>query len=70
MTLEAIQREALQLPIEQRGALISELLKTLGEPSFCGGDEEVAERVREIESGEVENISHEELLSRLKDVPR
>jgi len=49
------------LPIEQRASLASFILHSLPDPDYDVPDEEVAERVRQIKSGEVGTISMEEL---------
>ncbi|MEZ5301646.1 MAG: hypothetical protein R3F11_13490 [Verrucomicrobiales bacterium] len=70
MTLEEIHREASLLSPRERGDLAFRLIDSLGSPKLAGGDEEVARRIMEIESGEVEDISHAELIARLKIRPR
>jgi hypothetical protein len=46
--------------------LIVDLLATLHHPDYDVSDEEVAKRVEETESGEVEDISFEELKAGLR----
>ena len=70
MTVDEIQKEAVRLPLGERGDLVSRLISTLGQPSYDVDDKEVARRVDDLESGRVEDISHTELLSRLKYIPR
>ncbi len=70
MTAEEIRIEAERRPLRERGALISRLILSLGDPAYDVDDEEVSLRVRETESREVEDISHEELLARLKHLPK
>jgi hypothetical protein len=61
MSVEELRREAERLPESERGQLIAELLSTLNDQDYDVSDEEVARRVAETESGEVEDISLEEL---------
>jgi hypothetical protein len=61
MSVEELRREAERLPESERGQLIAELLSTLDYQDYDVSDEEVARRVAETESGEVEDISLEEL---------
>lgn len=68
MNMDELEAEAVRLPLNQRSDLVGKLLSSLGAPTF--GDEEVMERVEQLESGEVQDISHEELLSRLKHLPK
>jgi hypothetical protein len=68
MTAEEIQEEAVRLPLDQRSDLVSRLISTLGPPSYDVDDQEVGRRIEDLESGRVEDISHNELLSRLKHV--
>lgn len=69
MTIDEIEEQVERLPASDRGALISRLIASLGRPTNDVGDEEVMRRVEELESGEVEDISHEELLLRMKHAP-
>jgi len=61
MTLEEIRREARQLRDNERGTLIADLLATFAPPLYDVTDEEVAARVAETDSGEIEDISYEAL---------
>lgn len=61
MSVEELRREAERLPESERGQLIAELLSTLDYQDYDVSDGEVARRVAETESGEVEDISLEEL---------
>ena len=62
MTTSADFKEmAATLPVEQRASLASFLIHTLPEPDYDVSDEEVAERIRQSESGEVAMISMAEL---------
>lgn len=53
--------QAAALPVEQRASLASFLLYSLPNPNYDVSDEEVAERVRQTKSGEIETISMDEL---------
>jgi hypothetical protein len=66
MTLSEIEREAADLPERDRARLICKLLDTLPVSESEISDEEVAERERELESGAVEAISHEEFVRRVR----
>ena len=61
MSLAEIEKQAAALPVEERAALASFLLHSLPEPDHDVSDEEVAERVRQVKTGEVDLISFEEL---------
>ncbi|MEK7950872.1 addiction module protein [Luteolibacter soli] len=61
MSLAEIEKQAAALPVEERAALASFLLHSLPEPDHDVSDEEVAERVRQVNAGEVELISFDEL---------
>ncbi len=66
MTVEELRREAQRLPENERGLLVADLLATFGVPPYDVSDEEVSQRVAETESGEVEDISFEELRLRVE----
>lgn len=66
MNVEEICEEANKLSVAERGELISRLIQELGQPEYDVGDEEVSLRVDETGSGTVEDISQDELISRLK----
>jgi hypothetical protein len=56
-----IKKQTAALPVEQRASLASFLLHSLPEPDYDVSDEEVAERLRQLKSGEVSTISMTEL---------
>ncbi len=56
-----IKKQTAALPIEQRASLASFLLHSLPEPDYDVSDEEVAERLRQLKSGEVSTISMTQL---------
>ena len=64
MKLAEIEQEALALSDQERATLAAKLLHTLP-PLFTDvSDDEVERREREMESGEVTAISHEEFVQR------
>ncbi len=68
--LEHIRADALNLPPMERRKLIHELVDSLSDD----GDEqltgawvaEIARRIREVEEGKVECVSHEEVMSKAR----
>ncbi len=64
--LQAIQKEIIVLPEEDRAALVTVLLSTLGGPSYDVSDEEVARRDEEMEAGTETGISHAEFVTGLR----
>lgn len=60
MKLAEIQQEALALPERERASLTAKLLDTLALPDADVSDAEVKRRERELESGQVAPVSHEE----------
>ena len=66
MSIEELKQEATRLPEAERGQLIVDLLAAPHHPDYDVSDEEVANRVEETESGEVEDISFEELKAGLR----
>jgi hypothetical protein len=61
VNLEEFKEQAAALPVEQRASLASFLLHSLPEPGYDVSNEEVAERLRQMKSGEVSTISMGEL---------
>jgi hypothetical protein len=70
VTLEELRREAKELPEKDRGTLVAELLATFHPPDYDVSDAQVAQRVEELETGAVEDISLEELQSRVDHARR
>ena len=66
MTLSQIQQEAVALTERQRVDLLRTLLDTLPPSGTDVSDEDVAARERELESGQVEPLSHEEFARRVQ----
>ncbi len=60
-SLALFKEQVAALPVEQRASLASFLLHSLPEPDFDVSDDDVAERARQLKSGEVASISMEEL---------
>jgi len=67
MKLMEIEQEALALPDRDRASLAAKLLETLPPPGTDVSDEEVEQREREMESGQVTAISHEEFVRRVRE---
>lgn len=65
VSIAEFKEQAAALPVEQRASLASFLLHSLPEPDYDVSDDEVAERVRQLKSGEVEPISMEDLRQRV-----
>jgi Ca2+-binding EF-hand superfamily protein len=61
ISLAEFKEQAAALSVEQRASLASFLLHSLPEPGYDVSDEEVAERLRQMKSGEVGSISMDEL---------
>ena len=66
MGLPEIQRHALALPEGDRASLTAALLETLPPPGMDISDDEVANRERELDSAEIEAISHDEFTRRVQ----
>jgi Glu-tRNA(Gln) amidotransferase subunit E-like FAD-binding protein len=60
-TVDSIVSQASELSDRERAAIVERLLEGLPTPNYDVSDEEVQERRRELESGEVEDISLAEL---------
>ncbi|MGD1084208.1 MAG: addiction module protein [Verrucomicrobiota bacterium] len=67
MKIEEIEQEALALPDRDRASLVAKLLDTLPPPETDVSDEEVDQREREMESGQVTAISHQEFVRRVQE---
>ena len=67
MKLAELEQEALALPERERASLAAKLLDTLSRGETDVSDEEVDRRERELDSGEVAAISHEEFVRRVQE---
>jgi putative addiction module component (TIGR02574 family) len=67
MKLAEIEQDALALPEDERASLAAKLLDTLPPPGTDVSDEEVERRERELDSGQVAAISHEEFVRRIQE---
>jgi Ca2+-binding EF-hand superfamily protein len=67
MKLMEIEQEALALPDRDRALLVAKLLDTLPPPGTDVSDEEVEQREREMDSGQVAAISHQEFVRRVQE---
>jgi putative addiction module component (TIGR02574 family) len=73
MSIEQLAAEALRLPAKERAMLAESLWESLADPflapTSADDSEAVAlalERERQLETGEVQPLSHEELMARLR----
>ncbi len=73
MSIEQIAAEALRLPPRERATLAASLWESLGDPfevaAWTDDTEAVAlalERDRQLETGEVQPVSHEQMMARLR----
>ena len=64
-TLVEVQKEANQLSVEDRAGLIAHLIHSLPNPPLGADDEEVLRREAEMDSGQVQPISHEEFIAQV-----
>ena len=69
MTVSDLIKEAEALPVPERGQLLTSLLSGLPFQTPQGMDDRVEKRRREMDSGEVADISFDELAAGL-DLPR
>lgn len=73
MSIEQIAAEALRLPPKERAMLAESLWESLGDPFKAAASADEAEAIalaaardRELESGDVQSVSHEEMMARLR----
>ena len=73
MSIDQIAAEALRLPPQERALLAESLWESLADPfevAAVADDAEIValaiERERQIEAGEVQPVSHEEMMARLR----
>jgi hypothetical protein len=62
-----IEQEALALPDRDRASLAAKLLDTLPPPGTDVSDEEVEQREREMDLGQVAAIPHQEFIRRVRE---
>jgi hypothetical protein len=67
MKLAEIEQEALALPDRDRASLAAKLLDTLPPPGTDVSDEEVEQREREMDLGQVTAISHQEFVRHVQE---
>ena len=65
MTLQEIRSEATSLCDLDKGKLVTDLLSMITPSQYWVTDEEALERVRQLETGEVKEISFDELKRRI-----
>jgi hypothetical protein len=70
MNLAEIEQEALALSERERASLAAKFLDTLPPPGTDVSDDKVEQRERELESGQVAAISHEEFVRRVEQILR
>ncbi len=70
MKLAEIEQEALALPDGERASLAARLLDTLPPAGIGVSDDEVKQRERELESGKVVPITHDEFVRRVQQERR
>ena len=70
MKLQDIEREALVLSEVDRASLVLSLMETLVAPGSDVDDREVLRRDAQLEAGEVSEITHEEFVSRVRNIRR
>ena len=61
VTLAEIQEQVASLPEKERAMLATFILENLSEPDYKVTDEEVAERARQMQNGDVRMLSMAEL---------
>lgn len=65
MTIDQIREHVVQLSDPEKGLLAGDILASMAPPEYDVSDEEALERTRELESGEVKDISFDELKRRV-----
>lgn len=66
MKVEEIEREAMALTESERATLVTRLLDTLPPAGTDISDEEVEQREKDLASGKVSAISHDEFVCRVQ----
>jgi hypothetical protein len=67
MSLSEIEQEALKLPEKEKADLVRKLIEALPSVAVDVSDEEVVERERKLEAGEIEELSHDEFVRRVRE---
>jgi hypothetical protein len=67
MSLSEIEQEALKLPEKEKADLVRKLIEALPSGAVDVPDEEVVERERKLEAGEIEELSHDEFVRRVRE---
>lgn len=66
MSLIEIEQESLKLPDREKARLVRKLLDALPSADIDVSDEEVLEREQKLEAGEIEELSQEEFVRRVR----
>jgi Arc/MetJ-type ribon-helix-helix transcriptional regulator len=66
MSLSEIEQEALKLPTREKADLVRKLLEAMPAEAMDISDEEILERERKLERGEIEELSHDEFVRRVR----
>ncbi len=66
MSLIEIEQEALKLPDREKARLVCKLIDALPSADLDVSDEEVVERERKLEAGEIEELSQDEFVRRVR----
>jgi len=66
MSLSEIEKEALKLPEKEKADLVCKLLEALPSTATDVSDQEVIEREQKLEAGEIEELSHDEFVRRVR----
>jgi hypothetical protein len=67
MSLSEIEQEALKLPEREKADLVCKLLEAMPSPAIEVSDEEVLEREQKLHAGEIEELSHDEFVRRVRE---
>jgi len=65
MTIDEIRKGSESLNVDEKRTLVEELIESINPSDYWVSDEEVHQRVKQLESGEAEEITFEELKRRL-----
>jgi hypothetical protein len=67
MSLSEIEQGALKLPEREKADLVCKLLDAMPSPAIEVSDEEVLEREQKLDAGEIEELSHDEFVRRVRE---